>query len=175
MLLTVTVEPVSPNQYEATADLLEQVYVGEEWSPETSRAALRDVASRTRAATTYVARDETGAIVGTVALLRPGTQFAQISSGCEMEARLLAVSPTARHGGIGEALMRACIEAATAEGAASLVLSTQSGMEAAQRLYERMGFLRQSHRDWQREGGPQMLAYLFPIGLEPTCDRSGCS
>jgi len=65
---------------------------------------------------------------------------------------MLAVDPAARGQGIGERLMRAGIEAAFAAGAERVVLSTTPAMEAAQRLYERMGLRREPERDERVDG-----------------------
>jgi ribosomal protein S18 acetylase RimI-like enzyme len=78
--------------------------------------------------------------------------------------RLLAVDPNARGSGAGEALMRELIGEARERGFAAVVLSTQEGMKAAQRLYGRLGFERQAHRDWRRSSGVQMLVYR--LGLD---------
>jgi ribosomal protein S18 acetylase RimI-like enzyme len=45
--------------------------------------------------------------------------------------------------------VRACADRARALGGRDrLVLSTQPAMRAAHRLYERLGFVRAPHRDW---------------------------
>jgi ribosomal protein S18 acetylase RimI-like enzyme len=62
---------------------------------------------------------------------------------------MLAVARAGRGRGTGEALVRACLERARqTEGCVRVVLSTQRGMHAAHRLYERLGFTRRPERDW---------------------------
>jgi len=69
-----------------------------------------------------------------------------------MELHLLAVEPDRRNSGIGAALVDAGLRAAIADSYRQVVLWTQSTMLAAQRLYERAGFVRAPSRDWQRDG-----------------------
>jgi ribosomal protein S18 acetylase RimI-like enzyme len=66
------------------------------------------------------------------------------------ELHLLCVKPDARGGGIGEALVRAALDRAKAEGARGVVLWTQPTMAAAQRLYRRCGFERDPAADFTR-------------------------
>lgn len=157
------VRPVAEAEHGATADLIASVYIGEGFSAETARDTLRDVASRAAHARVFVAVDASGAILGTATLVPHGTPSSQIAAQGEMEVRLVAVSPASRGRGIGELLMNICISEARARGAAMLVLSTQTTMEAAQRLYSRLGFTRQPGRDWVRSSGPTMLVYALPL------------
>jgi ribosomal protein S18 acetylase RimI-like enzyme len=74
--------------------------------------------------------------------------YAEITDEGEAEFRMLVVDPAARGRGLGEALVRACIERARALGSPRLRLSTLPLMTAAHRLYERLGFVRTPERDW---------------------------
>ena len=56
--------------------------------------------------------------------------------------RMLATAPAAQGRGVGAALTTACIERARAEGAPGITLHTTDLMQAAQRLYRRLGFER---------------------------------
>ena len=58
------------------------------------------------------------------------------------EVRLLAVAPSARGRGVGAALMNECIQRARTAAATALTLHTTDLMQAAMRLYERLGFER---------------------------------
>ncbi|QKW29348.1 GNAT family N-acetyltransferase [Streptomyces seoulensis] len=110
---------------------------------------LRDVAGRAAAAEVLVAvRD--GGVLGAVAFVPSGGAMADIAGPGEAEIRMLAVDHAARGRGVGEALVRACVDRARATaGCARLVLSTQPTMRAAHRLYERLGFTRTPDRDWK--------------------------
>jgi len=56
------------------------------------------------------------------------------------ELRKMYFLPAARGLGAGKALLARCIEEARARGYRRMYLETLTGMDAAQRLYERFGF-----------------------------------
>jgi putative acetyltransferase len=58
------------------------------------------------------------------------------------ELRKMYFLPEARGAGMGETLLRRCIEEARARGYRTMYLETLTGMDAAQRLYTRLGFQR---------------------------------
>jgi putative acetyltransferase len=58
------------------------------------------------------------------------------------ELRKMYFLPRARGRGAGEAMMARCLDAARAAGFRRCYLETLTGMDAAQRLYERSGFTR---------------------------------
>ncbi|KRD41185.1 GCN5 family acetyltransferase [Cellulomonas sp. Root930] len=113
---------------------------------------LRDAERRAREATLLVAllpRDDgEPVVVGTVTLAPYGTSYAEIAEPGELEIRMLAVAPEARRRGIAELLVAAALREAVAGGARRVVLSTLDSMEAAQRLYKRLGFVAVPERDW---------------------------
>ncbi|AJP03723.1 acetyltransferase [Streptomyces cyaneogriseus subsp. noncyanogenus] len=109
---------------------------------------LRDVAGRAAAAEVLAAVEDER-VVGGVTFVPSGGPMADIARPGEAEIRMLAVAHAARGRGVGEALVRACVERARAvEGCVRVVLSTQRAMRTAHRLYERLGFVRTPERDW---------------------------
>ncbi len=128
---------------------------------------LLDAAGRDRDAVLLVAEGAGGDLVGTVTYVRPGTPLSEVSRPDEAEIRMLAVSPAARGGGLGELLTRACLDQARAEGYAALVLSSATWMVAAHRIYERMGFARLPERDWQPRADVSLVAYGLTLGTAP--------
>jgi ribosomal protein S18 acetylase RimI-like enzyme len=113
------------------------------------------------------AREE---IVGAVLLQRAGTVIAtpggESITLASPEVRLLAVAPAARGQGVGVTLMHECIRRARRSGAAALTLHTTDIMEAAVRLYERLGFVRARELDFEPAPGVTIKGYR--IGLEQT-------
>jgi len=90
------------------------------------------------ATTLFVARDgENGPIVGilTLAIFR-------IPSGVRAWIEDVIVAEEARGQGCGEALNRAAMAAAGAAGARTVDLTSRPSRAAANRLYERIGFVR---------------------------------
>ncbi len=76
-----------------------------------------------------------GAIVGTLTLT-----LYRIPTGLQARIDDVVVDTAARGGGIGEALTREAIERARAAGARSVSLTSRPDREAANRLYQRLGF-----------------------------------
>ncbi|MER7052345.1 MULTISPECIES: GNAT family N-acetyltransferase [unclassified Streptomyces] len=110
---------------------------------------LRDVAKRAAAAEVLVAAAD-GRVLGGVTFVPSGGPMADIARTGEAEIRMLAVAREARGRGVGEALVRTCVDRSRAvEGCARVVLSTQRTMRTAHRLYERLGFTRTPGRDWK--------------------------
>ena len=77
---------------------------------------------------------------------------------------MLAVRKNARARGVGEALVRECIERSQLADATALVLWTQPIMLAAQRLYERLGFVRDPLRNVPDARGWDRMVYVRPFG-----------
>jgi len=68
--------------------------------------------------------------------------FASVSLGRMFVLYDLFVAPTARRGGAAAALLRRAVRYAAEHGAVELMLQTATGNFAAQRLYEREGWVR---------------------------------
>lgn len=125
-------------------------------------ARLRDAASRARDAELVVALYE-GEATGTVTYCRHGSPWAQLTVPGEAEFRMLAVVPSARGLGLGEALVRHCISRAREDGCTMLRLSTEPVMHAAHRIYRRLGFTRTPDRDWAPQPGVRLLTYALSL------------
>jgi ribosomal protein S18 acetylase RimI-like enzyme len=156
------VEAARPADFGRIAELTAGVYRDEELAPEAYLNQLADVAGRAERAELLVARDgET--VVGSVALVLAG-EFGEITSSEEEAAfRMLVVDPVTRGRGVGELLVRTCLERARAAGKRRMVLSTDPRMTAAHRLYERLGFVRLPERDWSPLPGVRLMAYAFEL------------
>jgi GNAT superfamily N-acetyltransferase len=74
--------------------------------------------------------------------------------------------PPARGLGVGEALVRECARRARAAGAAALGLHTSASMRAAQRLYARLGFVRDPATDFQPDGAEVVEGFRLALGPE---------
>lgn len=68
--------------------------------------------------------------------------FASVSLARTFVLYDLFVAPQARRSGAGAALLRTAVQYAAAQGASELMLQTATGNIAAQRLYEREGWIR---------------------------------
>ncbi|MDG4823043.1 N-acetyltransferase [Asanoa sp. WMMD1127] len=125
---------------------------------------LADVVTRAEAGELLVAADEsTGQVLGAVTFVLPGTAYAEVSGDGEAEFRMLAVDPAAQGRGVGEALVRACVERATALGCDAVVICVRSFSAPAKRLYARLGFVRIPERDWSPFPGVDLEALRLSL------------
>ena len=167
------IRPARPDEYEAIGELAVRVYLAEGYTRAGSHytTVLRDAAGRAEKAELMVAVDDSDRILGTVTYAGHGSPYAEhVDSTDAASFRMLVVDPAARGQGVGEALVRWCVQRARTAGARELRLSTQESMAAAGRLYLRLGFARTPERDWHPEPGVDLITYAAPVG--PAADHS---
>ncbi|MGZ5400213.1 MAG: GNAT family N-acetyltransferase [Nocardioides sp.] len=123
---------------------------------------LRDAAARDREAELWVAEHD-GALVGTVTIAPEGSPWRELGKPGEGEFRMLAVAPAARGRGVGEALVRHALDRFRAAGNARVVLCSLVDMDAAHRIYQRLGFERAPELDWSPEDGVDLIAYRLEL------------
>lgn len=124
---------------------------------------LADVGARIERSIVFGAFDafDGGTALGCVTYVADETSaYAEHMVAGEASFRMLAVAPSARGRGIGEALVRRCIDEATSAGRTALFIHSGSWMRGAHRLYERLGFERRVDRDWLIDDPPlHLLGY----------------
>ena len=103
--------------------------------------------------------ERNGRIVGAVLFYPPGAFTVAPVPMPSPEVRLLAVEPGERGRGIGAALVQECIRRARESGAAALTLHTTDMMQAAVRLYERLGFAAAPELDFHPAPGLTIKGY----------------
>jgi ribosomal protein S18 acetylase RimI-like enzyme len=155
--------PAGPADFDRIAQLTVGVYTDQELAPPEYVPELADVAGRAERAELLVARDANGRVVGSVALVLSGDFGEVTESDDEAAFRMLAVHGGVRGRGIGEALVRTCLDRARAAGKRRMVLSTDARMTAAHRLYERLGFTRLPERDWTPLPGIDLRVYALDL------------
>lgn len=165
--MDIEIRAAQPTEYQAVGEITAQAYIqdgllafGEsDWY----LGELRDVAKRAAAADVLVATQD-GRLLGTVTYVAStGGAMAELSRPGESEIRMLAVAPEARGRGAGQALVQACVDRARAAGDTGMVLSTQTVMRAAHRIYERLGFVRAPERDWQPIDGVDFTLVTYEL------------
>ncbi len=125
---------------------------------------LADVATRAAESLVLCAVDsESGGVLGAVTYVLSGSRYAGLASAGEAEFRMLAVAPHAQRRGVGEALARACVERAQADGCSAVVISVRDFSHHAQRLYARLDFRRTPDRDWSPVEGVLLLALRLDL------------
>ncbi|MGY1740668.1 MULTISPECIES: GNAT family N-acetyltransferase [unclassified Blastococcus] len=153
-----TVEPAAPADFDRIRELTVGVYRDERYASPSYLTELADVEGRAGRAELLVARLG-GRVVGSVALVLGGDFGEVTADDSEAAFRMLVVDPAARGAGVGELLVRACLDRARAAGKAAMVLSTDPRMTAAHRLYGRLGFRRLPERDWSPLPGVDLWVY----------------
>jgi ribosomal protein S18 acetylase RimI-like enzyme len=159
------VRAVAPDEFERVGDLTVAAYaalpVDHLWGGYDDE--IRAVAERLERADVLVAVLD-GALVGAVTYAAdPESPWVEWNEPGEAQIRLLAVDPAVQGRGVGEALVRACIERARAQGM-TILLHTTNHMPAAQRLYTRLGFTRRPGRDvsdFEEEHAMTFLAFTL--------------
>jgi ribosomal protein S18 acetylase RimI-like enzyme len=161
------IRPARPDEYGEVGRLTVAAYTSDGLLPEGHdyAAELADATGRAQTSTLLVAVDADDHVLGTVTFCRPGSPEAEVARPGEAEFRMLAVAPAARGRGVGEALVRACLDRAREHGDTAVVLSTQAAMRSAHRIYERFGFTRLPERDW-RPVNPVLLQ-VYRLELTP--------
>lgn len=160
------VRRVTPAEHATVAELTARVYLSEGYAGEDYEPSLRAVAAREASAEVLVAvvdDDGNSEVAGAVTVATRGGEWAEQARPGEAVIRMLAVDPRRRGGGIGEALVRACVDRARADGCHVVRLSTQPSMTAAHRIYERLGFVRTPAYDWEPVPGVQLLGYALTL------------
>ena len=103
-------------------------------APPPTRAELEQIVASPMC-TVLVARDDRGAIVGTLTLV-----VFRIPTAVRAWIEDVVVDETARGQGAGEALNREALRRAAEAGASTVDLTSRPSRQAANRLYRRIGF-----------------------------------
>jgi ribosomal protein S18 acetylase RimI-like enzyme len=121
----------TPELLEALQRLLPQLSPGR---PVPTTVQVKELMAA-HGSTLLLARDEAGQIVGTLT-------FVVFRTTTELRARIedVVVEEHARGKGLGEELVREALRLGRERGARSVTLTSRPDREAANRLYERVGF-----------------------------------
>ncbi|MEW1907759.1 GNAT family N-acetyltransferase [Kitasatospora sp. NPDC085895] len=162
--MDVVIRRAREQDLDPAGELSVEVFVGDGYSLADGRyaALLRDARRRSEEAELLVAVDAgDGRLLGCVTFAVGGTAWADVSLPHEGEIRMLAVSRSARGGGVGTALVRASMERSLELGLAGMAFSTRPDMTEAHRVYERLGFRRSPERDWAPLPGMDLMVYAL--------------
>jgi ribosomal protein S18 acetylase RimI-like enzyme len=157
------VQPAVPADFPGIAELTLGVYLGEGLASEGYAEQLADVEGRAGRSELLVVRDDGGRVVGSVALVLAGDFGEVTESDDEASFRMLVVDAAVRGRGVGDLLVRTCLDRARAAGKRRVVISTDPRMTAAHRLYRRLGFRRLPERDWSPVPGVDLLVYALDL------------
>jgi ribosomal protein S18 acetylase RimI-like enzyme len=142
----ISIRAARPDEYDRVGELTIAAYralpVDHLWGG--YDAEILDTEGRAKGADIVVATlddDVVGAVTYVGESDSPWSEWTQPG---EAQFRLLAVHVDARGRGIGEALVRECLDRAAGR---PVLIHTTRWMEAARRMYERLGFERRPDRD----------------------------
>ncbi|HEX5089071.1 MAG TPA: GNAT family N-acetyltransferase [Nocardioides sp.] len=155
-----------PEDYEAIGAMTVAAYQPQLTDASSSYAEhLANAEARDRQAELWVAvGSDDHEVLGTVTICREGSPWREVAAADEGEFRMLAVAPQAQGQGVGEALVRHVVDRFREEGATAVVMSTNAhGTAPAQRLYQRLGFVRCPERDWSPMPGVELIVYRLDL------------
>ncbi len=103
-----------------------------------------------------------GRIVGCLTYVGPQSEHYEFADPHAASFRYFGVDPSVQRAGVGEAMVRWCIDRARGQGHHRLRIHTLESMPGARRLYERMGFERdpQFDEDWDGIIG---MSFVLPL------------
>jgi ribosomal protein S18 acetylase RimI-like enzyme len=146
--MNVEIRQLEPNEFDEAGAATAGAYEEFGWAVSPNADYMDRVADIGRRAphAMILGAFEDGRVLGTVTLELedriPGGHPRPPLEPDQSHVRMLGVAPEARRGGVGRALMEACIREARRAGKRRMTLETTETMEAAQKLYEAMGFAR---------------------------------
>lgn len=169
-MVTIEIRDAFPEEYETVGEVTVVGYGADHSLPEYA-AVLRNVVKRAETCDILVATLD-GVIVGAAAYPHKGGPYEDIAHAAhEGEFRMLAVIPEGRGHGIGEKLSVECIRRAKVQGRTVVVISVVRDNGPAERIYERLGFVRVPARDWVAPDGMQLQCW--ELDLVPYCGICG--
>jgi predicted N-acetyltransferase YhbS len=165
----VTIRRAARGEYQAVGELTLAAYraLPGRHTNHDYEADLLDAARRAQAAELLVAVDGDERVVGAVTYVSGrGNQYAEWDDEDAAGFRMLAVAPSAQCRGVGEALVRACIERAQSSGRGRIVIHSTPWMTAAHHLYARLGFRRAADRDFTPVPEVPLLAFELDLASD---------
>ena len=143
------------------AELLTQVYVTDGFTMQEEAVSLfESSAIRDRGVLIGAREKRHSKLAGIIIVVPPHSSARRLAKNNEAEIHLLGVKPEYRRHGLGRMLVEAAIAQAIQSGYSKLILWIQLSMNAAQRLYESIGFV---HIDDIKRNGRDFKVYEKPL------------
>lgn len=164
--MTVTIRPAQDSELAEVGHLVAAAYLDDGLLHEEDEylVRIRDAVGRSLDSVVLVAVDtDAELILGTVTWCPVTSSHREVAGAGEGEFRMLGVATAGRGRGVGEMLVRECIFRAQREALTAMVISTSPQMQAARRIYERLGFERLPDRDWTPVPDFPLWAYRLDL------------
>lgn len=164
--MTVTIRPELNSELEQVGDLVAAAYLDDGLLAADAPYVLdiQDAVGRSKDSVVLVAfEEEAEEILGTVTWCPASSSHREVAGVGEGEFRMLGVATKGRGRGVGEMLVQECVFRAQRDGLDAVVISTSPQMQAARRIYERLGFGRVPDRDWTPVPDFPLWAYRLPL------------
>jgi len=153
--MTLEIRPIRPgDDYAAAGAVVQAAYarLQQERPDDEYHDMLAEVAERAQDSTVIVALDG-DRIVGCLTFVEGhGNEHFEFDDTAAASFRYFGVDPSVQGRGVGEAMVQWCIDTARADGKQRIRIHTLQSMPAAQRLYLRMGFVRDEANDEDWDG-----------------------
>jgi ribosomal protein S18 acetylase RimI-like enzyme len=164
----VEIRPVRADEYARLGAITVDAYGRLDGSPHEPEydLELADVGRRAEMSgvTVFAAVDDDGRLLGGVTYVHAvDAELAEHDDPNAASIRMLAVDPAAQRRGVGDALVRHCIDRARESGFTAVVLHSGVWMLAAHRMYERLGFVRDPAHDWEPIPGVHLRYYRLDL------------
>jgi ribosomal protein S18 acetylase RimI-like enzyme len=167
---SITIRPIRPGEYEALGEMTVTAYRSLPYEmphQDIYDVQLRDVTRRAQISCVLVAVSPAGELLGGVTYVSgPEDPYAEELNDGEAGIRMLAVDPARQGSGVGQALTRACLERARADGRRRVVLHTGDWMPAAKHIYETLGFVREPSIDFSPGPSIDLIGYVLDLPAE---------
>ena len=158
-----TIRPAREDELDTVASVIVDAYAeyAAHMSPDAWSSFANEIANvrgRMSDAELMVAEEE-GRIIGSVTVFSGWRGAQEGTAG----VRLLAVPPEHRGGGLGRALLEACVTRAREAGKRRLVMTTTQEMAVLRDFTERMGFRREPALDHEPAPGVRYEGYALEL------------
>ncbi len=163
--MSLVVRPIEPGDDRAAAGaIVQRAYFALPGYPRDDEydATLGDVDGRLLHSTIVVAVDESR-IVGCLTFVEGvANPHAEFDDAAAASFRYFGIDPSVQGTGVGRAMVQWCIDRARLDGKLRIRIHTLESMPAAQRLYLRMGFVRDetNDEDWDGIKGLAFVCHL---------------
>lgn len=148
---TLQIRPATPGDYPHIARITVDSYLdaGHFEDPDHEYLQFVQQVAERHADSEILVAERDGVVIGSVTLVRPGSEYADIALDGELEFRMLVVDPAVQRSGAGRAMLNAVIaRAREIEDVNTVSLTTGGHWVAARALYEADGFTHVAERDW---------------------------